>query len=151
MLLNDTALAWHGILDFSPRQVPASVVNAAEAHDAIALLAAVGQSLEGQDWLAMKGETAPLAGGTSLPYATLMSIEAAAKKGMIAETLLRATVAMNGVDLAALTRDDAARLAGALHQVGLEQTARGLAKAILKAWGLNRHFTSTAAPTQEAS
>lgn len=151
VLLNDTALAWHGILDFSPRQVPASVVNAAEAHDAIALLAAVGQSLEGQDWLAMKGETAPLAGGTSLPYATLMSIEAAAKKGMIAETLLRATVAMNGVDLAALTRDDAARLAGALHQVGLEQTARGLAKAILKAWGLNRHFANTAAPTQEAS
>ncbi|MCE2517311.1 MAG: hypothetical protein J4F41_05605, partial [Alphaproteobacteria bacterium] len=151
VLMNDQALAWHGLLELSPRQVPASMVNTAEAHDAITLLAAIGQSLEGQDWLALDGTTARLAGGTSLPYATLMSIEAAAAKGMAAETLLRTTVALNGMDLADLTRDDAARLAAALQRAGLEQTARGLAKSILMSWGLKRHFAGAADPADETS
>jgi hypothetical protein len=150
-LLNDTAAAWHDMLEFSRRPLSARHLNIAHAHDAIDLLSAAGQSTENQDWLQVQPDIPALAGGVSLPYAAVRSIEGAAANGLKAETLLRIAVVLSDVDLAGLTRGDAARITGALYQVGLKQSAQALARDILKSWGLNRHFAGTVKPAATKS
>jgi len=47
---------------------------------------------------------------------------------------------LDSVDLAQLSRDDAARVTGILFRAGLKNTARQLAHDILLSWGLARHL-----------
>ena len=139
--MGDIALAWQELLKPSSRPISADAINIASAHDVIPLLTAVGQPIEPQDWLTYKGRRDRLsAGGGSIAYADIMATRAAAEKGLKAETLLRVAAVLGGGDLATLTREDAAALAGALTTAGLDQSARGLAREIITAWGLKRHF-----------
>lgn len=152
ILLNEGALAWHEMLQFATSPLSAEHINKAQAHDAIDLLAAGGRAVENQDWLnedLATEATARLSGGESLPYWGVKSVEAAATNGLKAETLLRVAVLLGGVELASLTRDDATRLTASLYQVGLTQTAQALARDILKAWGLERHFRGQDPKPQE--
>lgn len=156
VLLNDSALLWHDILTFSPRPTPAQVFAQADAFDVMPLLLAIGQRVDEPNWLEVDDQTslagAPsLTGENALPYASLKAIEASAEKGLKAETLLRIAVVLNDKRLADLTRDDAAQVTAALYKLGLEQTAKDLARDILKSWGMSRHVESLTSPSQEAS
>ena len=137
--------AWADIMAESSRTVEAADLVEAGAVDAVPLLRALGREvgeLEWHDQIAAQSALAP--GGASLRFGHLLALEASAAAGNKAETLLMATAALGPLKPWDLGRDDAARLVAALMRVGLEETARDLAREILAGWVLERHFAGPA-------
>ena len=140
--------AWSAILAESSKSVEAADLVAAGAIDAVPLLRALGRKVGEIGWhdqIAAGRALAP--GGASLRFGHLLALEESAAAGNKAETLLMATAALGPLKPWDLGRDDAARLVAALRRVGLEETARDLAREILAGWVLERHF---AAPEEGA-
>ena len=119
------------------------------AFDALPLLAAADTVVTDIDWLAQiknKEDQSPVItpplviAAEGLPYDDLKRLEAVAEAGRKAETLMRAMVLMKDISLHQLNREDGAAIVGALKTAGLEVTAQNLARDILTAWGVHRHF-----------
>jgi len=145
--------AWAEILSLPDEPLDPSHLILAGALDAMPLLAAVGVELPALAWEDFLDETAGLVGSTApLSLARLNALKAAASGGRRAETLLLAALALDETPLHQLSRDDAAIVAGALFEAGLEETARDLARDILRSWAVHRHFnTMTARKAANAS
>ena len=145
--------AWAEILSLPDEPLDPSHLILAGALDAMPLLAAVGVELPALAWEDFLDETTGLVGSTApLSLARLNALKAAASGGRRAETLLLAALALDETPLHQLSRDDAAIVAGALFEAGLEETARDLARDILRSWAVHRHFnTMTARKAANAS
>ena len=143
LVMSDKAMAWHELLAFGRKPTRGETLQLTAGFDGLPLLDAIDIAVENIDWMAVTADTPQLAasaGGNSLPYQGLMQVETSANQGLKAETLMRVALLLDGVDLATLSRDDAAKVVSALHQVGLKDTARALARDILVSWAAARHF-----------
>jgi hypothetical protein len=139
------AEAWAELLRLPDEPLDPSHLILANALDAMPLLAAVGVDVPEIDWQDFLETTTGLAVTTTpLSYARLNALTSAASAGRKAETLLLTVLALDGTPLHQLSRDDAAKVAGALFEAGLETTARDLARDILRSWAVHRHFNATA-------
>jgi hypothetical protein len=151
ILMNDEATAWYDILTPSRRPLSAETLVAAEAHDAIPVLLALGRPVANSEGDSADFDVRSLAAETiPVPIVQMMHVEQAAEKGLKAETLLRVARILQDRDLSALSRDDAARLISVLMRVDLEETAQRLARDILITWSVDRHFNSLANQVQES-
>jgi len=140
------AEAWAEILRLPDEPLDPSHLILADALDAVPLLAAVGVDVSVLVWEDFLDDTTGLVGVTTpLSLARLNALKAAASGGRKAETLLLAALALDDTPLHQLSRDDAAITAGALFEAGLEETARDLARDILRSWTVHRHFNAMAA------
>ena len=156
LVMSDEAMAWHDLLTFGRKPTRVETLQLTAGFDGLPLLDAIDISVEKIDWMAVAPNTPPLAAsaaGNSLPYQGLMQLDASANQGLKAETLMRAALLLDGVDLATLSRDDAAKVVSALHQVGMKDTARALSRDILVSWAAARHFGPIAPsqPTTESA
>ncbi|XDZ65431.1 hypothetical protein AB8880_10990 [Alphaproteobacteria bacterium LSUCC0684] len=138
--------AWAKLLALPDEPLdPASLILAG-ALDAIPLLAAVGVEVPELPWEDLLEGTPGLTGAASpLSLPRLEALKTAAAGGRKAETLMMAALALDTTPLHQLSRDDAATVAGALFEAGLEETSRDLAREILKSWAVHRHFNAMAA------
>ncbi len=143
LIMPKEAEAWHEILTLSPKPLEANILVAADALDALPLLRGVGQPIAPIDWFAIKDGVRPLAGNLSLGYGDMMRLAEAANAGHKAEVLVRSVLLLQDNNLADLNRDSAAAVVGALHDVGLEATARSLARDIVLSWAMRRQFGAT--------
>ena len=157
LVMSDEAMAWHELLTFGRKPTRVETLQLTAGFDGLPLLDAINVPVEKIDWMVVQPNTPPLAAsaaGDSLPYQGLMQLSASANQGLKAETLMRAALLLDGVDLASLSRDDAAKVVTALHQVGLKDTARALSRDILVSWAAARHFgpiAPSATTTESAS
>ncbi len=143
LIMSKEAEAWHEILTLSPKPLEVDILITADALDALPLLRRAEQSIAPIDWFAIKGGDRPLAGNLSLGYGDMMRLTEAANAGRKAEVLVRSIVLLQDNNLADLSRDAAGVVVGALHDVGLEATARSLARDILLSWAMERQFGAT--------
>ena len=150
LVMSDEAMAWHDLLTFGRKPTQVETLQLTAGFDALPVLDAIKIPVENIDWMTVAAPTPALAAsaaGNSLPYQGLMQLDVSATQGQKAETLMRAALLLDGVDLATLSRDDAAKVVSALHQVGLKDTARALSRDILVSWAAARHF-GPIAPSQ---
>ena len=142
-LRSEEDLAWAEMMRFSARPIASSSVAIADAFDAVPLLQASGIRVEPIDWQAHFNQANnPLASGeVALAMPRLEVLKASANTGNKAETLLLTALALGETKLHLLSREDATQLVTALSQVGLSETAQELAREILTAWALHRHFS----------
>lgn len=141
LFMNENALAWNRLLNLSGESVDAKTLANADAFEALPLLMAIKTPIAKIDWANLDSAAPALTSpAINLPYQQLMQIEAIAEQGRKAETLMRVALMLDDVDLAQLSRDDAARVTGILFRAGLKNTARQLAHDILLSWGLARHL-----------
>lgn len=147
LLMNNKALAWHDLLAFSRKPVSVDTLTETDGFDALPLLTSIGIRIEDINWLDVKDGALPLTQvHSNLAFVDLMRLDSIADQGKKAETLLVAAEMLNGVNLSTLNRNDAAQITGALHRVGLVDTARALAREILVSWGMARHISQSTEP-----
>ena len=152
LMMSEEALAWHDLLAFGRRPIRAATLDMIEGFDSLPLLRANELSIEKIDWLALPAHNGSLSSrSVNLPYHGLMQLTVAAEQGRKAETLMRAALLLDGVDLASLNRDDAAQIITALVKTGLKDTARALSRDILVSWGAARHFDALTAQSSDPS
>ncbi|HCD48872.1 MAG TPA: hypothetical protein DEQ75_00675 [Alphaproteobacteria bacterium] len=143
---DEEAMAWAEIITLDEGDISTFSLISAGAVDAIPLLQSLGLTVDPMGWQQQLDEDSRLATAEiSLPLGQLMALEESAGAGLPAETLLLAGITLGEAKPWQLGREDAARLVGALHRAGLEDTARSLAREILTGWALERYFATTGA------
>lgn len=121
-------------------EVGQEIIRQINGYDAIPLLEAAGITIKPLDEVDLFSSQPPLAmATTSLPYPDLLQLAAIAAADHPAETVLMVAAIVQERPLYQLTRDDAAKLVGALHEVGLVNESRRLALEIIRAWGVYRN------------
>ena len=147
LTMSKEAMAWHDLLAFSRKPTDVENLEIIAGFDSLPLLNAINVPVEAIDWMTVSADGDTLSGaGMNVPYQALMQLVEIANQERKAETLMRAALLLDGVDLATLNRDDAALIVSVLHQVGMKDTARALARDILVSWGAARHFNPSVSP-----
>ena len=120
-------------------EMPQDMLRDINAQDAIPLLDAVGvvaTPLTDEDRFANRPRLA--SGMVSFAYPDMMMLAQHPARERPAETVLMLAALMQDTPLHALSRDDAATLAGALYDAGLIEESRQFAVDIMRAWGAYR-------------
>ena len=130
-------MAWQGleaaVMDGAVSQ---DMLRDMDAHDAVPLLTRVGVSaspLAATDSFARSPQLAET--GSRLPYPDMMMLAQHPVRGKPAETVMLIAAILGDTPLHRLDRDDAAMLAGALHDAGLINESRHFAIEIMRSWG----------------
>lgn len=120
-------------------EMPQDMLRDINAQDAIPLLDAVGvvaTPLTDEDRFANRPRLA--SGMVSFAYPDMVMLAQHPARERPAETVLMLAALMQDTPLHALSRDDAATLAGALYDAGLIEKSRQFAVDIMRAWGAYR-------------
>jgi hypothetical protein len=120
-------------------EMPQDMLRDINAQDAIPLLDAVGvvaTPLTDEDRFANRPRLA--SGMVSFAYPDMVMLAQHPARERPAETVLMLAALMQDTPLHALSRDDAATLAGALYDAGLIEESRQFAVEIMRAWGAYR-------------
>jgi hypothetical protein len=120
-------------------EMPQDMLRDINAQDAIPLLDAVGvvaTPLTDEDRFANRPRLA--SGMVSFAYPDMVMLAQHPARERPAETVLMLAALMQDTPLHALSRDDAATLAGALYDAGLIEESRQFAVDIMRAWGAYR-------------
>ncbi len=120
-------------------EMPQDMLRDINAQDAIPLLDAVGvvaTPLTDEDRFANRPRLA--SGMVSFAYPDMVMLAQHPARERPAETVLMLAALMQDTPLHALSRDDAAILAGALYDAGLIEESRQFAVDIMRAWGAYR-------------
>jgi hypothetical protein len=120
-------------------EMPQDMLRDINAQDAIPLLDAVGvvaTPLTDEDRFANRPRLA--SGMVSFAYPDMVMLAQHPARERPAETVLMLAALMQDTPIHALSRDDAATLAGALYDAGLIEESRQFAVDIMRAWGAYR-------------
>jgi hypothetical protein len=120
-------------------EMPQDMLRDINAQDAIPLLDAVGvlaTPFTDEDRFTNRPRLA--SGMISFAYPDMVMLAQHPARERPAETVLMLAALMQDTPLHALSRDDAATLAGALYNAGLIEESRQFAVDIMRAWGAYR-------------
>lgn len=140
MITGPEHVAWQNLAaTVMAGEMPQDMLRDINAQDAIPLLDAVGvvaTPLTDEDRFANRPRLA--SGMVSFAYPDMMMLAQHPARERPAETVLMLAALMQDTPLHALSRDDAATLAGALYDAGLIEESRQFAVEIMRAWGAYR-------------